>query len=180
VSNLLAKGFDVPQTRPQRPRPFEQSDDWYAEQRPTTTLPFDVFSAHTHYGVQDYREYIVFDVQPRPYRNFLEELRKLQKHYLLLDEPQRIIELLRQEPSLYMLLTEAIEPLHRAFGGTRIIHARVQASDDGNLLKVAVQLPLDFAEPEHALRSFDENWWLNNCYRSGGALVFDYEMQDAV
>jgi hypothetical protein len=74
-----------------------------------------------------------------------------------------------------------VGPLQVAFGEGRIIQLRVQASDDDSLLKAAVQLPADFGDdPERALRSFDAQWWLDNCRRSGGALVFDYEIQDAV
>ena len=61
------------------------------------------------------------------------------------------------------------------------IHVWAQSSDDDSILKVAVQLPADFdRDPERALQSFDEEWWLNNCHRSGGVLVFDYEMHDAI
>jgi len=53
--------------------------------------------------------------------------------------------------------------------------------DDDSMLKVAVQLPADFAgDPERALRSFDREWWIGNCHRSRGSLVFDYEIQVAL
>jgi hypothetical protein len=72
-------------------------------------------------------------------------------------------------------------PLKNAFGESPTFQIRVQFSDDDSLVKVAVQLPADpQGEPERALRYFDEQWWLKNCHRSGGALVFDYEIQDAV
>jgi hypothetical protein len=76
---------------------------------------------------------------------------------------------------------EAVAPLKNAFGEMPVLQVRVQSSDDDSLVKVAVQLPADLAgEPERALRSFDEHWWLKNCHRSSGTLVFDYEIQDAV
>jgi hypothetical protein len=119
--------------------------------------------------------------QPRPNRDCAEQLRSLQKYYMILDDNHTIIELLKAEPALYTLLIDAVVPLQQAFGDKRIIHVWAQSSDDDNILKVAVQLPADFGDdPERALRSFDEAWWLNNCHRSGGALVFDYEMQDAI
>ncbi len=119
--------------------------------------------------------------QARPSQNFTAQLRSLQQHYTILDDDRLITEILEEETSLYTLLIEAIKPLQRAFGEKRIIHLRIQSSEDDIIVKVAVQLPADFgADPERALRSFDEEWWLNNCHRSGGALVFDYEMQDAV
>ena len=76
-------------------------------------------------------------------------------------------------------LIQAVQPLKSAFG-ERLSHIRVQHSGYDRLLKIAVRIPGDFVEPEIALRSFDANWWINNCQRSSGALVFDYEIQDAV
>jgi hypothetical protein len=103
----------------------------------------------------------------------------LQQHNSILDTNDTLIELLEQEPELYRLLVEAVGPLKNAFGDGLIMQLRVQSSGDESLLKVAVQLPADFAgDPECALRSFDAEWWLDNCHRSGGALVFDYEVQD--
>lgn len=93
-----------------------------------------------------------------------------------------VMELLEEEPGLFALLEEAVRPLQIAFGDKRIFQARVRNSDDERLLKIAVQLPADLGglNPEQALASFDTEWWLNNCHRSRGVLVFDYEIQDAV
>lgn len=122
----------------------------------------------------------VYD-HPQPKKDFTEQLRALHQHYTILDDDRTVIGLLETEPVLYSLLIEAVEPLRRAFGDKRIIHVRVQSSDEDSILKVAVQLPADFGgDGESALQSFDEKWWLNNCRRSGGALVFDYEMHDAI
>ena len=96
------------------------------------------------------------------------------------DDDRTVSELLATAPALYALLIDAVEPLRHAFGDKRLIHVRVLSSDEGSFLKVAVQVPADFEEdPERALQSFDEEWWLKHCHRSDGALVFDYEMQDA-
>jgi hypothetical protein len=103
-------------------------------------------------------------------------LRCLPQHFSILDSNSTIVELLEQEPELYRLLVEAVRSLQNAFGDGLIMQLRVQSSGDESVLKVAVQLPADFAgDPERALRSFDAEWWLDNCHRSGGALVFDYE-----
>jgi hypothetical protein len=92
-----------------------------------------------------------------------------------------VIDLLDEQPALYSLLSEAVPPIEKAFGKGRILEMRAQFSDDDGLLKVAVQLSADFGhDPEIALASFDRDWWLDNCNRSCGALVFDYEIQDAV
>jgi hypothetical protein len=91
-----------------------------------------------------------------------------------------VIDLLDEQPALYSLLAEAAMPIEKVFGKGCVLEMRAQFSDDDSLLKVAVQLPVDFGtDPEIALESFDSDWWLDNCHRSGGALVFDYEIQDA-
>lgn len=114
------------------------------------------------------------------YLDLAAQLRSLQQYYTILGSDQIVIEILEEEPALYALLVEAVDQLKNAFGEGWIIQVRVQSEDD-SFLKVAVRLPADFGDdPERALRSFDAEWWLDNCHRSGGALVFDYEIQDAV
>ena len=108
-----------------------------------------------------------------------ESLRSLDQHYKILENSQLVTEALDAEPALSGLLSEAVPPLQAAFGERRMLHIRAQYSDDERMLKVTVQLPVAFGDPEPALLSFDRNWWLDNCHRSGGALVFDYEIQDA-
>jgi len=108
-----------------------------------------------------------------------EQMRTVQQRYTFLDDRRLLVEFLEEEPVLASLLMEAVEPLSTAFGDERLLQVRVQHCDKDTLLRVAVQLPSDFAgDPEQALRSFDAMWWLNNCQRSGGALVFDYEIRD--
>ena len=111
----------------------------------------------------------------------LPQLRSLRQHYTIVDENPDVMHLLDGDPSLDQLLCEAVSPLRQAFGETRPFHLRLQHSEDDTLLKVAVQLPPDFSgDAECLLRSFDTAWWLSQCHRSGGAVVFDYEIQDAV
>jgi hypothetical protein len=108
-------------------------------------------------------------------------LHSLQEHYEILDTENSIIEFLQQKPALLMLLLEAVESLQMAFGDNYIPQLRVLESDDGILLRIVVQLPSNFSgDPEKALHAFDVQWWLNNCHRSDGTLVFDYEIQDVV
>src|SRR5262245_6258552 len=115
--------------------------------------------------------------QQRSNRDFPAQVRDLQRHYTILDDDHTIIGLLEEEPALYSLLVDAVAPLQRAFGDRRLVYIRVQSCDEDSLLKVAIRLPANFgSNPECALQAFDEEWWLNNCHRSGGALVFDYEM----
>ena len=114
-------------------------------------------------------------------KDHAEQLSALHQNYVILDDNSIIIELLEAEPALYQLLIDAVAPLLHAFGDKRVIHILVQSSDEDSILKVAVQLPASFeGDPERALQSFDAEWWLHNCHRSGGVLVFDYETQNAI
>jgi hypothetical protein len=119
--------------------------------------------------------------QRLPTRDFTLQLQTLHRYYTIMDDDRTIIEFLQEEPELYPLLLDAVDPLRQAFGEKRLIYIRVQTCDEDNILKVAVWLPAGFGDdPERALQTFDQAWWLKNCHRSGGALVFDYEMQDAI
>jgi len=124
----------------------------------------------------------VFDAeQIRPNLDASAQLRVLQQYYTIVESDRRFIEVLDEEAAVFRLLIEAVQPLRNAFGENQLLQVRVQYSDDDRLVKVAVQLPSDCgSDPETALRSFDTEWWLANCHRSGGVLVFDYEIQDAV
>jgi hypothetical protein len=171
----MLSSFDVQQTSP-LPRPHQiQKSEWYERQQPANDtlavrhVSSSIASQNFHYD------------QGRSRQNVTVQLRSLQQYYTILDGNLLVIELLEEEVALYRLLLEAVRPLQSAFGAGRIIHLRVLTSDDDRLIKVAVQLPADFGDdPERALHSFDTDWWLGNCHRSGGALVFDYEIQDAV
>ena len=176
--NQFGTAFDIPENRPPDFSAFYQEVRGYKDQQ-IMTVPRKVrFATGTSSGD---RVLSYFYDHPQPNKNFTEQLRALHQHYTILDDDRTVSELLETEPALYSLLNEAVEPLRHAFGDKRIIHIRVQSSDEDSILKVAVQLPADFGgDPEHALQSFDEEWWLNNCRRSGGALVFDYEMHDAI
>ena len=108
------------------------------------------------------------------------QLLSLQKSYQTAGDEDVIKEVLTGHASLHSLLMEAVQPLHRAFGPTRVLCLRGQSSDDENLVSVIVRLPASFGDPEAALRAFDADWWLANCHRSDGVLAFDYETRDAL
>ena len=114
-------------------------------------------------------------------KDYTEQLRVLHQHYMILDDSSTIVELLEEEQALYHILIEAVAPLRHAFGDKCVIHIQVQSSDEDSILKVAVQLPATFeGDPERALQAFDAAWWLHNCHRSGGILIFDYETHNAI
>jgi hypothetical protein len=171
----MISSFDVQQHSALPPPYPVQKSEWYERQQPANDIS-SARSFSSNYAPQGFH----YD-QVRSGQDVTQQLRSLQQHYTILDSNFSVIDLLEEEAALYRLLLEAVGPLQNAFGGGRIIHLRVLVSDDDSLIKVAVQLPADLdGDPERALRSFDNDWWLGNCHRSGGALVFDYEIQDAV
>jgi hypothetical protein len=178
--SALTAALDAPRTPPGAPPTLHQSPEWYQHQQATNgPANIVVFSPNSRIEENLLSSAYSYE-QTRSNRDYAGQLRSLQQHYTTRDSNRLIIEILEEEPALYTLLAEAVRPLQDAFGERRLIQIRVQFSDDDSLLKVAVQLPADFDDPELALHSFDRDWWLNNCHRSGGALVFDYEIQDAV
>jgi hypothetical protein len=171
----------MPQSLPAAPASSHPTTERYARQqeigRPGITVAASVVRGLAGGGFPPPYSY----EQARPSRDHAGQLRALQRHYAILASDRLIIELLEDESALYALLLEADTPLHHAFGEKRVLQVRVLLSDDDRLIRVAVQLPADPAgDPERALRAFDGDWWLSNCHRSGGALVFDYEIQDTV
>lgn len=175
---LDSLALDAPQTLPQIPR-IPQAPEWYERQQVAGSLPRIAFDARG-LGGSLLSQNCPYE-QIRANRDLAAQLRTLQQHYVILGSGRLVTELLEEESALFALLVEAVQPLRTAFGERRLLQVRVQHSDDDSLLRVAVQLPAVFGDdPERALRSFDREWWLNNCHRSGGALVFDYEIQDAV
>lgn len=170
--------FDIPQNRLSTLPAFYQDVRGYDDQqiRMVSRKARVVTGVHSGDCVLSY-----FYDHPQPNKDFTEQLRTLQQHYTVLDDDSTVSELLATEPALYSLLIEAVKPLRHAFGDKRLIYIRVQSSDEDSILKVTVRLPANFGDnPEGALQAFDEEWWLNNCHRSAGALVFDYEMQNAI
>jgi hypothetical protein len=167
-------------------RPISRATEWYNDQPRWFT---DQPTWYTHQQIMKFppKAYLLttnFDKvleQRQPVRDFIPQLETLHRYYTIVDDDRTIIELLQEEPQLYPLLLDAVEPLQQTFGNKRLIYIRVQTSDEDSILKVTIWLPTNFGgDPERVLQDFDKEWWLKNCHRSGGALVFDYEMQNAI
>ena len=151
-----------------------QDEPQYEKRR--VSIPWS--EAHSTTGVMsDDHDLSYFYNSQLPPKDFTKDLEALKRHYIFLDDDQTILRFLETQPAISPLLMGAVEPLRNAFGDRRLIYIRTQSSDEDNLLRVVIRLSADFgSDPERALRSFHKEWWLNNCHRSGGTLVFDYEM----
>lgn len=89
----------------------------------------------------------------------------------------RLKDLVVEAPVLAELLCEAIAHLNSSFGGDSIKRIEVVDSDEGASIRVLARIMTGgLSEADAALRDFDEKWWLLNCHRSDGSLVFDYEI----
>lgn len=88
---------------------------------------------------------------------------------------------LRLDPALAPLLvlaTESVPFLEAAFGASsQGIQARILRDEAGApMVRVVVLVAADDAtDLDSLLRRFDQTWWLANCHRGEGRLVFDYE-----
>lgn len=83
------------------------------------------------------------------------------------------------EQTCRQLLDESLAPLLAAFPGVDAIVVRRLVTDEGDLWRVLVQVPADQeVDYERCLHTFDQAWWLQQCHRSAGDLVFDYEVHD--
>src|SRR4051794_35465821 len=108
------------QSVPPAYRPFSQATEWYNDQ--------SIWYAHqqiTRLPRKDYFLTTNFDVvyeQRRPVRDFTPQLQTLHRYYTIVDDDRTIIEILQEEPELYPLLFDAVEPLQQAFGNKCLIY----------------------------------------------------------
>jgi hypothetical protein len=192
----LQTGFDRPQTAASNILLFKQRTPLIEQESPNSFIPGNAFYEDPlALGVSPFIEQKIrnFRIHNRPFYGGSSALEKppsvdieklltsLQKDYVFLEPNSSIRAFFQQEPSLLRLLLDAVPHLRKAFGDNRILQIRLQHFEDEIMVKAAVQLPYNFGHDwEQALDSFDEEWWLANCYRSLGILVIDYEIQDDV
>ncbi len=82
-----------------------------------------------------------------------------------------------EQNRLRNLLLEAHDPLVAAFGRLAIKKLSLVEDDEGSetlFCSIAVSGTLD--EARHALKSFDQGWWLAHCAKVGRKLNFDFEL----
>lgn len=107
----------------------------------------------------------------------VELLSVLRQNYII-QATQELTNFLSAFPVLGFLLCEAVRPIRDAFGDQHFLQIGLEGSEDGFVINAVISLPENFPNPENALREFDQHWWLENCSRSYGSLVFDYELRD--
>jgi hypothetical protein len=103
-------------------------------------------------------------------------------HYRFAGEARRWVDWFAAHPAMALVLYEAVRPLYQAFGRIMPLTLTLVPDPEGGdaVARVVVQVPADWqGDPDEALRTFDEVWWLRNCSRSGGLVVWDAEQAPA-
>lgn len=102
--------------------------------------------------------------------------RDLERTYVI-DDRRAIHDFLQSNRSVLSLLRDATGALSLAFGQDAIKILRVTEDDEGTrAVFCLVAFRGDLHDAMRALRSFDENWWLDRCARVAGKLNFDFEL----
>lgn len=105
------------------------------------------------------------------------ELGALRQAYVFADS-SLVRTFLREHRALPVLLLDAVPWLKSAFGDTATLQLQLMIEEDEPTALCGLVLWTDsLASAQEALRRFDESWWLNNCRRASGNLVFDIELR---
>ena len=107
-------------------------------------------------------------------RRELDDLRRA----FVFSDPISVGTFLREHRALPIVLLDAVPRLRDAFGTDATLQLQLMVEEDEPTILCGLVLwagPLPSAQ--RALRRFDEAWWLSNCQRASGNLIFDYELR---
>ena len=107
-----------------------------------------------------------------------DDIRQMERYYIVSDKEQVLSEL-HEHRYLCDLLLGAVPHLRQAFGES-LLRLTVGADDEDSAVKVSVPWRGTLEAAEGCLRAFDDSWWLDNCAKSNGYLVFDIELLDGL
>ena len=99
---------------------------------------------------------------------------KVPVHYIALD-PEPVKRYLAARPHITALLSEAREPLEKAFGHNARVSLTVTKhpeSAEGEYLVSRIETSLPPKQASATLDVFDDTWWLANAPRAEGQLLF--------
>lgn len=121
--------------------------------------------------------------QPQPsvfghpdYPSREKRLDQLQRYFVFPPGPS-IDSLLLNYPTVSQLLLEAAPHLQRVFAPATIFELKAPLDEFGDLTVYAVvRWAGSILDVSEALERFDDEWWLANCARASGLLVFTYEL----
>lgn len=105
-----------------------------------------------------------------------EQLDRIEKNFVLEDR-LRLLEFLKRNILLTQVLLEAVPHLRESFGTDVPLILRFSWEDESSRTVYGI-VPWTGAlvNARTALDRFDVAWWRKNSYRTGGRIVFDYEL----
>ncbi|MFZ0629720.1 MAG: hypothetical protein WA399_02090 [Acidobacteriaceae bacterium] len=105
------------------------------------------------------------------------ELETLRRVYVFVDS-SLVRAFLREHRALPVLLLDAVPWLKSAFGDTPTLQLQLMIEEGEPATLCGLVLWTGALESaKEALRRFDDNWWLSNCRRASGNLIFDIELR---
>jgi hypothetical protein len=105
------------------------------------------------------------------------ELENLRRAYVFTDS-SLVRAFLREHRALPVILLDAIPWLKKAFGNSAPFQLQLMVEEDEPTILCGLVLWTEsLTSAQEALRRFDESWWLSNCRRASGNLIFDYELR---
>lgn len=105
------------------------------------------------------------------------ELDNLRREYVFSD-PSSVRAFLREHRALPVVLLDAVPWLKTSFGADATLQLQLMLEEDEPTSLCGLVLWTgSLASAQMALHEFDESWWLRNCQRASGNLIFDYELR---
>lgn len=174
----------------------QRTESWLAGSvppRPSVPLSFwglssfhesGIFFAHNHEDAALWASIEASFLNRQALKSFSSELvanslQKIEAHYIITEAREWVSRLFYAQRGLPRLLLDAVRPLRQAFGD-RLLQLQAISDGDEISLRATVQWADDPESARVAREKFDQHWWLDNCNRAHGYLVFDYELVDAV
>ena len=95
----------------------------------------------------------------------------------LIDHPRTVSTFLQSHRTISSVLIEAEPYLKKSFGPKVLSGIRVISDEqEAGSIRVSVNWPGQVSEAVIALAKFDETFWLANCRRGTGRVIFDYDL----
>ena len=95
----------------------------------------------------------------------------------IVESSDEVLQFVRVRPNAVTVLLEASAHIDAAFGPERLRAIRLVRDDsEGSSVFGIIFWPGSAQSGDAALRRFDEQWWLRNCHRAGGAVNFNFEL----
>lgn len=100
----------------------------------------------------------------------------LRQSYVLSD-PEGLSDFLKRYRALPSLLQDMTKPIKKFFGQDCVLTLALDRSgDESPIIRLAILWKDSLSAASAALNAFDEHYWINNCGRSSGNIVVNYDL----